>query len=95
MHSQESAEKIATYSIADTSWDKHLIKRASELAASIQSTNQSSNLDLPTESTLEENGHENDVAKDDIKWMETVSTYMPLSIAICFLCFSNSFSLIL
>ncbi|XP_031493399.1 proteasome activator subunit 4 isoform X1 [Nymphaea colorata] len=71
MHSQESSEQIATYSIGDTSWDHHLIKRASELAANIQNTNQSLSLDPQTELTLE-NGHENDVVKDDIKWMETL-----------------------
>ncbi|KAF3796838.1 Proteasome activator subunit 4 [Nymphaea thermarum] len=79
MHSQESSEQIATYSIGDTSWDHHLIKRASELAANIQNTNQSPNLDPQAELILE-NGHENDVVKDDIKWMETETSSKDLSI---------------
>ncbi|KAL8033297.1 hypothetical protein ABFX02_13G151400 [Erythranthe guttata] len=69
-HSDESGASNADITPA-RSWDRYLVKRASELVTKIQNVSASEALEIPKEK-LSENGMSSDHSKDDIKWMETL-----------------------
>lgn len=56
------------------SWIKFLKERASEVVVNIQHSNQSDSLE--TKRNTSQNGQLNGDSQDDIKWMETVLTFL-------------------
>ncbi|WOG97891.1 hypothetical protein DCAR_0417232 [Daucus carota subsp. sativus] len=61
------------------SWDKFLVKRASELVANIQHALQADNMEI-ADGNGHANGFPNGGAQDDMKWMETVFHFVIASL---------------
>lgn len=56
-------------------WVQFLTERASEAVTNIQNNSHSDNLEMSADSG-NQNGHLNGDSQDDVKWMETVLTFI-------------------